>query len=319
VVAAAAIPVLKLRWYHALYAVDLLQHSAIDVQGAHVTLLGVGRGLAIALGSYLVGRYLRNRLAAWSRLTARFQKGAVYALSSLAFYVIFAAGVLWGVLAAGFQLSVLTVFAGVAGIGLGFGLQDIVRNFVSGLILLIERPVAVGDYIDLGDLQGRITAISLRTTAIRTRDGNTALVPNSSLAASRVTNMTANDPRLRVTMEVGVSYDTDLRKAHDLLLAVVEEHEYILRDPEPSVVVDEFAESAIVLKIYAWVGNPDEAIVTPSQLRFRVWEVFREHGIQIPFPQRDLHIVQPSVGSSPVGDPARHQRGLPGADPGHEP
>ncbi len=302
-VVAAAVPILRLRWHHALYAVDLLRHATIDVQGAHVTLLGIVRGGAIVLVSYLVGRRLRDRLTAWPRLVARFQSGAVYALSSLAFYAVLAGGVMWGILASGFDLSVLTVFAGVAGIGLGFGLQDVVRNFVSGLILLIERPVAVGDAVDLGDLQGQVVSISLRSTAIRTRDGNTALVPNSTLASSRVTNMTTSDPRLRVTVEVGVSYDTDLVRARALLLGILGEHELILRDPEPAVTVDRFGDSAIVLRAYAWVGKADDALVTPSQLRFRIWEVFRDEGIRIPFPQRDLHFVTPPAGSAPAAGP----------------
>ena len=302
------IPILKLQGHHGAYVVELLKRSIINVQGAEVTPLSIFKGLLFILGAYVVGRLVRARLQGWDGLMRRFQAGAVYAVSNLIFYLILAAGLVWGILASGFQLSVLTVFAGMAGIGLGFGLQDIVGNFVSGLILLIERPAAVGDFVDIGDLRGEITAINLRSTSIRTRDGNLVLVPNSDLAVSRLTNFTISDPKLRLHIAVGVSYDTDLSTVHEILMRCAHEHEGVLEDPAPLIRLMDFGSSSVDFELLIWVPNPDVMEDVSPQLRKLIWDAFADAGIEIPFPQTDLHIRSSDI---PLA-------GLPEAPPGDE-
>ena len=299
----AQIPIWRLHSYHASYAADLLKRSIISVEGAEVTPLSILKGFVLILVVYVVGRFIRFKVQNWKGLQERFQAGVIYALSNLAFYAILAGGVIWGILASGFQLSVLTVFAGMAGIGLGFGLQDIVGNFVSGLILLIERPAAVGDYVDLGDLQGTIDAINLRSTAIRTRDGNLVLVPNSDLASSRLTNFTIADPKLRVHVAVGVSYDTDLNVVYGILNRVSVEDPDVLAEPDPIIRLTGFGDNSVDFELLAWVASPDIMEDVGPRLRKRIWDAFLEANVEIPFPQRDLHIRSSDIA-------------LPGHDPG---
>jgi small-conductance mechanosensitive channel len=286
----AQIPVWQLHSYHATYAFDLLRRSIITVEGAEVSGLTIAKGLLLVLAAYLIGRFLRSQLQSWRYLTERFQAGVTYALSNLVFYLILAAGIVWGILASGFQLSVLTVFAGMAGIGLGFGLQNIVGNFISGLILLIERPVAVGDFVEVSGLQGHITAINLRSTTIRTRDNNVVLVPNSDLASSTVTNLTISDPTVRVAVNVGVSYSSNLALVRDILRRAAVENANVLDHPEPRVLLMDFGSSSVDFVLYAWVADAETAIVTGPELRMQIWDAFKVHGVEIPFPQTDLHI-----------------------------
>jgi small-conductance mechanosensitive channel len=178
----------------------------------------------------------------------------------------------------------------MAGIGLGFGLQSIVSNFFSGLILLLERPVAVGDFVEVAGLQGHITAINLRSTTIRTRDNNVVLVPNSDLAASIVTNLTISDPKVRVTVNVGVSYSSDLALVRDILQRAARENEHVLEDPEPRIYLMDFGSSSVDFVLYAWVKDAETAIFAGPELRLQIWDAFKEHDVEIPFPQTDLHI-----------------------------
>ncbi len=286
----AQIPIFRLHSHHAGIAYDLLKTPFITVQGAEVSGASILKALVLVMVAYVIARFVRTQLQSSDYLSSRMQSGAAYALANLAFYVVITVGALWSIVAAGFQLSVLTVFAGMAGIGLGFGLQDVVGNFVSGLILLIERPVAVGDYVEVDTLRGHITAINLRSTTIRTRDNNIVLLPNSDLAGSRVTNLTLGDPMVRVNVAVGVSYSTDMDLVHRVLRQCVEQDDRFFAEPEPRIVIVGFGNSSVDWEVWASVATPEEAIRAAPDLRKRIWDAFAEHGIEIPFPQTDLHI-----------------------------
>jgi small-conductance mechanosensitive channel len=191
----------------------------------------------------------------------------------------------------GIDLSALLVVAGGLGIGLGFGLQKVIGNFTSGLIILFERPVKVGDRIDVGGVAGDVTNISLRATTIRTNDNISILIPNSEFTDSRVTNWTYSDRDIRIRVPVGVSYASDAVNVRDLLLEVASEEEGVLKDPTPEVLFTEYAESSLNFTLMVWtrvyITRPS---VLRSNLNFAIQKKFREHGIEIPFPQRDLHI-----------------------------
>ncbi len=286
----AQIPIFRLHTHHAAIAYDLLKTPFITVQGAEVSGASIVKALALVVMAYVIARFVRTQLQSSDYLSRRLQSGAAYALANLAFYVVITVGALWSIVAAGFQLSVLTVFAGMAGIGLGFGLQDVVGNFVSGLILLIERPVAVGDYVEVDTLRGHITAINLRSTTIRTRDNNIVLLPNSDLAGSRVTNLTLGDPMVRVNVAVGVSYSSDMDLVQRVLRGCVEQDDRFLPEPEPRIVIVGFGNSSVDWEVWASVATPEEGIRAAPDLRKRIWDAFAENGIEIPFPQTDLHI-----------------------------
>jgi len=192
---------------------------------------------------------------------------------------------------AGIDLSALLLVAGGLGIGIGFGLQNAISNFTSGLIILFERPIKVGDRIDVGEVTGDVTNISLRATTIRTNDNIFILVPNSEFTDSRVTNWTYSDRDIRISAPVGVSYSSDAEKVRDILLSVASGEEGVLKDPPPEVLFTEYGESSLNFNLLVWTR---EFITRPSVLRsrlnFAIQKKFRENGIEIPYPQRDLHI-----------------------------
>ncbi len=302
VVGLLQLPIWRIQPFHATYLVDLLNAPIIQIADRSVSGFSIGKGLLVVLACYGLARLARSRLYNWAYLTDRFQSGVAYALSSLAFYTILAAGMLWGILASGFELSVLTVFAGMAGIGLGFGLQDVVKNFISGLILLVERPVAVGDFVEIGDLRGYITAINLRSTTIRSRENNVVLVPNSDLASTRVTNLTLSDARVRLNVDVGVSYDSNLDRVRQIILECTSANPQVLDDPEPRVLLMNFGDSSVDFTLWAWVRDADMALVIAPELRQQIWDAFLEHDIEIPFPQQDLHIRSSDISLPYAGE-----------------
>ncbi len=189
----------------------------------------------------------------------------------------------------------LTAFAFVSGavaIGVGFGAQNIINNFISGWILMWERPIRIGDYIELGDTQGTVEKINTRSTRIRRVDGVHMLVPNSRLLEDTVVNWTLVDKLLRSIVRVGVAYGSDVRKVEQVLQEVVEAHEFILKDPGPEIIFEDFGDSALVFDVYFWVqsGGDKSARQIRSEIRFEIDRLFAENDIVIAFPQRDVHI-----------------------------
>lgn len=192
----------------------------------------------------------------------------------------------------GVDLTTLTIFSGALGIGLGFGLQKIASNFVSGLILLFEKSVEEGDLLELADgTYGFIRKASARFTLIETFDGKEVLVPNEDLITNRVTNWTYSSPRGRVEIHVGVSYKSDIRKAHALILEAAREHPRCISDPEPSCFLLNYGDSSVDFTLLFWVEDVTEGRWGPkSDVMFAIWDKFAANNIEIPFPQRDLHI-----------------------------
>lgn len=192
---------------------------------------------------------------------------------------------------AGIDLSSLTVLAGALGVGLGFGLQNIANNFISGLIILFERPIKVGDRIEVGDINGDVVNISARATTVITNDNISIIVPNSEFISSQVINWSHNDRRVRFRFPVGVSYREDPQKVKDLLMEVMSEHPGILKNPPPDVWFTDFGDSSLNFEMMVWtsmyVQRPQ---AMKSQLYYSVFKKFGEHDVEIPFPQRDLHI-----------------------------
>lgn len=189
----------------------------------------------------------------------------------------------------------LTAFAFVSGaiaIGVGFGAQNIINNFISGWILMWERPIKIGDYLEVGDARGTVDSINTRSTLIRRTDGVHMLVPNSFLLENTVVNWTLIDHLIRTTVRVGVAYGSDVRKVAQLIQQAVDENPDILQEPKPSVIFEDFGDSALIFDTYFWVnadGDRDLRKIR-SEVRFRIDALFAEHGIVIAFPQRDIHL-----------------------------
>jgi small-conductance mechanosensitive channel len=184
----------------------------------------------------------------------------------------------------------ITIIGGALGIGIGFGLQTIVSNFVSGLILLIERPLKVGDTIQLGDQWGRVKKLGLRSTIIQTFDQAEMVVPNADLIAGQVTNWTLADRRVRLVLPIGVAYGSDITLVMKTLIACATEESKVLSDPKPQVLFSAFGASSLDFELRVWIADFDDRRVVQSNLFVNIDRKFRELNIEIPFPQSDLHL-----------------------------
>ncbi|HUJ11775.1 MAG TPA: mechanosensitive ion channel domain-containing protein [Verrucomicrobiae bacterium] len=246
--------------------------------------------LLLLLVSRIVRRVLRERVLSHTKLNV----GVQYAIARIVSYAVLVLGLLVGLETLGVNMSSLAVIAGALGVGIGFGLQNIVSNFVSGLILLTERPIQIGDRVDVGGTMGDIVRIGARSTTIVTNDNITIIVPNSEFISGRVTNWSIGDPKVRFRIPVGVSYGSDPRVVEKLLIDVAQANRHVLKDPPPTVRFVEFGDSSLNFELRVWSV---EMVTRPgllrSELNFAIWDKFKEHGIEIPFPQRDLHINEP--------------------------
>ena len=255
----------------------------------------------VVLLSRLVRHMLRTRVLARTKL----ELGQQYAIARIVSYVVLVFGLLIGLETVGVNLSSLAVIAGALGVGIGFGLQNIVSNFVSGLVILAERPIQIGDRIDLGNnTVGKVMRIGARATHVLTNDNIMVIVPNAEFVTNRVINWTHIDPRVRLRISVGVSYNSDPHVVEKLLLEVADANPDVLKNPAPSVVFKEFGDSALNFELRVWSSEMAHRPGTlESQLNFAIWDKFKQHGIEIPFAQRDLHFKEPvrvEVKTSPV-------------------
>ena len=180
-------------------------------------------------------------------------------------------------------------------VGIGFGLQNIAQNFISGLIILIERPIKVGDVVQVGGVSGRVIDIQARSTLIQTRDDVSILVPNSQFISEQVVNESFRGDIIRYTIKVGVAYGTDTKLVQETLLQVAKEHSLVLKDPAPTVLFEDFGDSSLNFELLVWLEDLWTYRRTLSELRFEIDQKFRERNIEIPFPHRDLHIKSSQV------------------------
>src|SRR6516165_736917 len=231
-------------------------------------------------------RFLFNRVLAQSGLDRSLQ----YAIAQVVSNIVLVVGIFIVLENTGIHLAALAVFAGAVGVGLGFGLQNIVSNFISGLVILAERPITIGDRVEVAGIAGQVEHIRARSTVIRTNDNIMMIVPNTKFIDSPVTNWTYGDRRVRFRIPVSVAYGSDIAKVRDTLLAVAGENLHTLKEPEPSAFLETFGENAIEFKLVVWSS---EMSARPSRYRsdlnFAIAEKFRETGIEFPFPQRDVH------------------------------
>jgi small-conductance mechanosensitive channel len=239
--------------------------------------------------------YTTAKLKTWivEHLLSRSQVdlGVRHAIGAIVRYVVVALGLIIILQAVGIDLSTLTVLFGALGIGVGFGLQSITNNFVSGIILFLERPIKVGDRIEVGGIHGDVVNISPRATTIVTNDNIAIIVPNADFISSKVVNWSYTNRNVRFNFPVGVSYGSDPDQIRRVLLDVARTHQGVLKDPGPSVLFDSFGDSSLNFLLRVWTREFSTVPgVLRSDLYFAISQAFKEHGIEIPFPQRDLHI-----------------------------
>jgi small-conductance mechanosensitive channel len=217
-------------------------------------------------------------------------RGVPGAISKLSHYTIIGLGIMIAVAAAGIDLSSLALLAGALGVGIGFGLQGIVNNFVSGLILIFERPIQVGDTITLDTLSGTVRNIGIRSSMVRSFEGADVIVPNGDLIASRVVNWTLSDRLRRIEIQVGVAYGSDPHQVKEILLTVAREQPDCIENPKPYVLFETFGDSALEFILRFWTSNYSDWLDIRSDATFAVHDALQAAGIVIPFPQRDVHI-----------------------------
>lgn len=259
--------------------------------GAISITLGGMVGLALALWlPYKISRFARFVLEEDVYPRVHFTKGASYTFSTLIHYVLLVGGGLFGLAALGVDTTKFTIVAGALGVGIGFGLQNIVNNFVSGLILLFERPIEVGHVIEISGQVGTLQRIGLRASVLRTPDGSEVIVPNGELLSTRVTNWTLSNATRMLRIPVGVAYGSSVQQVTDLLRGLAEAHPDVLETPAPVVIFQELADNSLNFELRAWTGNFSRWAVIRSELLTSVYEALNEAGIGIPFPQRTLHI-----------------------------
>ncbi|MFB3777706.1 MAG: mechanosensitive ion channel family protein [Bryobacteraceae bacterium] len=239
---------------------------------------------------YFTGRITRL-LVARPLQRSKLDASARQAVTSIFQYAVLVIGLLIIMQTAGIDVTTLNVLAGTFGIGVGFGLQNIASNFISGLIILFERPVKLGDRIEVGSVEGDVVQIRPRSTTVLTNDNIAIIIPNSRFITENVVNWSYNDTKVRFRIPVSVAYGSDVRLVERCLLEVAAECPDVLRDPAPVVRFLEFGESALHMELRAWsttlMQRKGKLI---STLNFAIYDKFDEHGIHIPYPQRDLHI-----------------------------
>jgi small-conductance mechanosensitive channel len=268
-----------------------LDYPLVRFSGSAFTVLSLSKLLCWIAGLFVLNTLLRRLILL--RLLARTQldAGVQFAVTKIFSYVFLALGVYVALVVNGVNLSSLAVVAGALGVGIGFGLQNIVSNFVSGIILLVERPVAIGDRIEVAGVAGRVTRINLRSTIVVTNDNITIIVPNSDLVTNPVTNWSHGDPKVQFRLPVGVAYGSDVEKLRRVLLDLAAENPDVLKTPAPTVYFDNFGDSSLNFELGVWT---QEMAHSPrrfrSALNFAIEQKLRENNIEIPFPQRVVHL-----------------------------
>ncbi len=267
-----------------------LQTPLFSVGGTPIHLQGILLAVFLAVGVIWLGRWIRMVTFRWafSRVT---DMGMRHSLSVFTQYAVVVAGVLVALRLLGIDLTTLAIFAGAVGVGIGFGLQNIANNFISGLLLLIERPLRTHDIVRVGQHEGEVTHIGMRSLTVKTWDNQEVIMPNSDVISTAFTNWTHSDDVVRTVLVIGVSYDADPHRARELILQVLQQHPAVMRDPDPQVWLQEFAGSSVNFHVQYFMDlRLYSRLEVKSEVLFGVWDAFREAGIRIPYPQQDVYI-----------------------------
>lgn len=261
----------------------------INLGGNKITILGMIELVVVILCflvfSKIFRRFLRKRILPRFKLA----ESAQFVVLRIVHYILVIIGLLVAINLVGIQMTSLAVIFGLLGVGIAFGLQNITSNFVSGIILLFERPISVSDYIEVGGAVGHVENISIRSTKVVTHDNITLIVPNSKFIEGTVTNWSVGDPKVRLNIPIGVAYGSDTQLVKKLLLEVADKHPDIIKEPKPDVLFKEFADSSLNFELKVWTLNPMARFRIISDINFAIDAIFRENKVTIPFPQQDVH------------------------------
>ncbi len=263
--------------------------------------IAIVTALAVFFAGMAITRLIQRRLLDRVLPETRLDPGAQHSLTAGLGYVGFIVAVALAVAVAGVDLTNVALVAGALSVGIGFGLQNIVSNFVAGLTLLIERPISVGDWVVIGAHEGRVRRISFRSTEIETWQRASVIIPNAEILSTAVVNWTLNDRTGRIEIPVSVAYGSDTAKVRDMLVACARAHPRILADPPPTALFRAFGDSSLNFELRCFTDNVMERLAIVSDLLFAIDRRFREEGIDIPFPHRTVHVVGPPPPASASG------------------
>jgi len=273
----------------------VLDSVELPIGKGQVSMLLLLRGMFSVVLTLLIalwiGRLLEQRFMGTQAIDINVR--VILAKITKAFLIVI--GVLVALAVVGIDVTFLSVFGGVLGVGLAFGLQKIASNYVSGFIILADRSVAIGDTVNIAGREGVVTRMTARYVVVRNSDGSEAIIPNETLITSTVINQSHHDRRVRVALPLQIAYDSDLEAALELIRRVASRHPRVLADPAPTVLVQLFAEGGINLELGVWIDDPDAGRGNlRSEIYRDLWQAFRESGIAIPLPQREVRLLGPA-------------------------
>jgi len=270
---------------------NFLDYHLFRIGQTQVTLASLLASLAIVAVTWLVSRLLRRVVAERLLGRTRMDPGVRYAVGRVVSYLVWVLGLIVALQPLGVNATTLAVFGGAIGVGIGFGLQDVAKNFIAGLILLVERPIKVGDRIEIGKVVGDVAEIRARATLVRTNDDIYLIVPNAKFITEPVTNWSFRTPRVRFHVPVSVGFGSDPRAVEAALLEVAGNNEKLLKEPAPAVFFRGFGESSLDFELACWTAvmlHRRSALL--SEINFAIHATLTARRIELPFPQRDLHI-----------------------------
>lgn len=277
------------QWWTGIQKV--INYPLIELGDNDLTLSRILKLLLVVALVLVAERYLRRVLRRRVLARTKLDPDLQYAVSRFAGYCFIAVGFFFAFKVIHLDLSAFAVIVGGLGVGIGFGLQNVISNFVSGLIILAERPIAMGHRIEVGNVAGQVTRINLRSTTVVTNDNITIIVPNSDFITRAVTNWSYGDPKVRLRLPVGVAYGSDVEKLKRALLEVAAENPAVLTEPSPTVRFLGFGDSSLNFELAVWtIEMAQHPTRFRSDLYFATERKLRENQIEIPFPQRDLHL-----------------------------
>jgi potassium efflux system protein len=272
---------------------DVLNTQLFDVGATPVTIGTLLTMVLVILATIWISRVLQRGVRKTLARRGIKNEGTVGAISGLVNYAVFIAGIGVALQTAGIDLGTLFAAGALFAVGLGFAMQNIAQNFVSGVILLTERAIRPGDVLEVEGTVVRVLRMGIRATIVKTRDGEDLIVPNSGIVQASVKNFTLEDSVFRVRASVGVVYGSDMAQVRTVLEDVARDLKWRLREPEPQVLMLEFGDSSVSFEIAVWSDDPWKARAAVSDLNEAIWSAFKEHGITIAYPQLDVHFDPP--------------------------
>jgi len=302
--------------------VESIERDLFSLGGTAVSLADIAVALGFLAAFAILGRYLRKGLERLLRDRLKGRPGVAHAIGRITQYVFFTVGLVVGLDQIGVHLGAVAATGAIVAVGIGIGLQDITKNILSGVFLLLERHVQKDDFVIVGDTVGTVQSVELRATRVVSRDGVSIIVPNSELVSGVVINQSQPTPVFRTRVAVGVAYGSDTELVRDTLLEVASGHPRVRRHPPPAVFFRAFGSSSLDFELAVWIDDPQPEPAVTSDLRFAIDAAFRERGVTIAFPQLDLHVIdglEPIATGAPRRPSAPAPARIPAVAERHEP